>query len=312
MPRPEIITLQGRNQSLVWEVVDGGAPLWRYWGPRLGDRAEVPAHGKRTSPSFSLDEDVPLSIFPTFGVGWYGQTALLAHRAGTDFAQSVTRCAWERDGQTIRFILTDDVAHIEARLSFALDPASDVLTLSTSLTNTGDAPLEVHWLAAATLPLPADAASVLSYSGRHSAEFQEQVEPLGSSLWRRENRYGITSHADFPGALVLMPGSTDHGGTVYGAQLAWSGNSAQTIDTPDEGLRLWQLGAWLAPGEIILAPGETLETPQLLATCSTTGRDGIARNFHASIRTRATWPGGKMRPRPVILNTWEGFYFNHD
>jgi alpha-galactosidase len=24
------------------------------------------------------------------------------------------------------------------------------------------------------------------------------------------------------------------------------------------------------------------------------------------------WPGGKMRPRPVHLNTWEGFYFDHD
>jgi hypothetical protein len=24
------------------------------------------------------------------------------------------------------------------------------------------------------------------------------------------------------------------------------------------------------------------------------------------------WPGGKMRPRPVQINTWEGFYFNQD
>jgi alpha-galactosidase len=25
-----------------------------------------------------------------------------------------------------------------------------------------------------------------------------------------------------------------------------------------------------------------------------------------------TWPDGAMKPRPVHLNTWEGFYFNHD
>ena len=31
---------------------------------------------------------------------------------------------------------------------------------------------------------------------------------------------------------------------------------------------------------------------------------------HAELRQRLNWPGGQMRPRPVHLNTWEGFYFD--
>mgnify|MGYP000718170816 CR=1 FL=1 len=46
------------------------------------------------------------------------------------------------------------VAQIAVAVNLSLDPATDVLTVSTTLTNQGDAPLEVQWLAAAVQPLP--------------------------------------------------------------------------------------------------------------------------------------------------------------
>ncbi len=42
-------------------------------------------------------------------------------------------------------------------LTLTLDPASDVFTLQSVLHNTGDAPLDVQWLAAGTLMLPGQA-----------------------------------------------------------------------------------------------------------------------------------------------------------
>ena len=71
------------------------------------------------------------------------------------------------------------------------------------------------------------------------------------------------------------------------------------------------MGEWLAPGEVRLAPGESITTPEMLATCGVDA-DAVAQNFHAAIRQRITWPGGRMKPRPVHLNTWEGFYFDHE
>jgi alpha-galactosidase len=62
-----------------------------------------------------------------------------------------------------------------------------------------------------------------------------------------------------------------------------------------------------------LAAGESLATPTLFASCATTGLNGLAANFHATVRSRLPWPGGRMRPRPrpVHLNTWEAVYFDH-
>jgi alpha-galactosidase len=193
--------------------------------------------------------------------------------------------------------------------SYTLDPATDVMTVRTALSNEGDAPLHVHWLAAAVLPLPEDAGEVHSLAGRHNSEFVPVRDPLTRSLWRRENRRGLTSHDCFPGAVV-----TCGDGSAYGAQIGWSGNHVQTIEWIDDGRRQWQLGEWLAPGEAILAPGAVLQSPEVLATTSAEGRNGVAHAFHRAIRARMTWPGGAAdaAKRPVHINTWEGFYFKHD
>ncbi len=304
------VTLSSQSCTAIWEVAEDEAPLWRYWGPRLPDGVEPGAALRQTrpQPSFSLQFDQPLSLFPSLGLAWFGQSALLAHRSGEDWAQAITACRWDQDEPgTVRFTMTDVAARIEVVVTTCLDPASDVLSLTTCLTNAGESVLDVQWLAAGNLPLPADALSVRSYGGRHNNEFVPIDDPLTRSLWRRENRRGLTSHDCFPGAVVRCAD-----GTAYGAQLGWSGNHAAQIEWIDDGRWHWQLGEWLAPGEVRLAPGASITTPELLATCSAEGANGVAWNFHRAIRSRIDWPGGQMKPRPVHLNTWEGCYFNHD
>jgi alpha-galactosidase len=301
-----ILRLDGKDVSLILELAEGEAPFWRYWGRRLPDAIELePLRSTRPTPSFSLDFDQPLSVFPGLGVGWFGESALLAHRNGDDWTFQATACEVEETGQSATIKLTDAIAGIEVVIALHLDPDSDVLTLSTLLTNNGEATLDVHWLAAGVLPLPTHAHKVRSFGGRHNDEFVPITDILTRSIWRRENRRGLTAHDCFPGALVEAAGAT------FGAQLAWSGNHTQSIGWIDDGRYQWQMGEWLAPGEVRLGPGESIETPQLLATCAVNA-NGVAQNFHAAIRKRTPWQGGEMKPRPVHLNTWEGFYFDHN
>ncbi|HWU04153.1 MAG TPA: alpha-galactosidase [Novosphingobium sp.] len=310
MTPPEFLTLHSPACTAIWEVHPGEAPLWRYWGPRLPDGVVPPAplRDTRPEPSFSLHHDMPLSLFPGVSMGWFGQSALLAHRGGAGWTLAITDCAVERPApDTLLFRLTDAVAGIEAAVTARLDPDTDTLTLSTTLANAGEGVLDVSWLAAGNVPLPPDAASVRSFGGRHNSEFVAIDDTLTRSLWRRENRRGLTSHDCFPGAVVQCAD-----GAAYGAQLAWSGNHAQTIEWIDDARRQWQMGEWLAPGEVRLAPGESITTPDMLATVARDGANGVAWAFHRAVRARMTWPGGAMRARPVHLNTWEGFYFDHD
>jgi alpha-galactosidase len=307
---PEFLILHSPACTAIWEVSQTEAPLWRYWGPRLPDGVSLgdALRSSRPEPSFALHFDQPLSLFPGLGMGWFGSPALEAHRAGQDWALQITQCRVVRpDANTVQMHLRDDVALIAATITARLDPDSDVLTLSTELRNEGDAVLDVQWLAAGSVPLPEDAVSVCSYGGRHNNEFALINDELSRSTWRRENRRGLTSHECFPGAVVSC-----QNGTAYGAQLGWSGNHVNQIEWIEDGRLHWQMGEWLTPGEVRLAPGESIATPEMLATCSAEGANGIAWNFHRAIRQRIAWPDGTMSPRRVHLNTWEGFYFDHD
>ena len=307
--------LHGEAFSVVLEADGPGAPLWRYFGPRLPDAA-LPGVGLRQTrpiPSFSLDEDIPLSVFPLFGLGGFGAPALLAHRGGRDFAHGFTSCetTWVEAGRRLFISLEDEVAGLAVEVELGVVGAGAALEMRTSLINRGAAPLDVSWLAAAVLPLPASAERVRSYSGRHNREFAPFEDRLSPASWVRENRRGLTSHDSFPGAVVACEGATAQAGVVYSAQLAWSGNHVQRIDRLEDGRRCWQMGEWLAPGEVLLAPGERMTSPDVLAVCSSGGFDGAAQAMHAAIRERMTWPDGAMAPRPVHLNTWEAVYFDH-
>ncbi|NBX20297.1 MAG: alpha-galactosidase, partial [Betaproteobacteria bacterium] len=190
-------TLHGTHTSVVLEVRPGEAPLWRYWGPRLPDHCVplAPLRDGRAIPPSSMEFDQPLTVAPTFGVGWYMQSALLAHRSGQQFAQRFTHCEVETllTGKRIAIRLTDSVAQLRLTLHVALD-AHDVLQLSSTLVNDGTDVLDVQWLAAGTVPLPGDAQAVRSYTGQWANEFQLQVDALSRSTWVRENRRGRTSH----------------------------------------------------------------------------------------------------------------------
>ena len=210
--------LHGEAFSVVLEADGPGAPLWRYFGPRLPDAA-LPGVGLRQTrpiPSFSLDEDIPLSVFPLFGLGGFGAPALLAHRGGRDFAHGFTSCetTWVEAGRRLFISLEDEVAGLAVEVELGVVGAGAALEMRTSLINRGAAPLDVSWLAAAVLPLPASAERVRSYSGRHNREFAPFEDRLSPASWVRENRRGLTSHDSFPGAVVACEGATAQAGVV--------------------------------------------------------------------------------------------------
>ena len=181
----QFLVLHSAHSSVVLEHHADEAPIWRYWGPRLPDGC-LPGPALRDGrplPSFMLDFDQPLTVAPTFGVGWFGQSALLAHRGGQQFAQAFTRCQvdWLQPGRALVLHLADDTAALALDITLALDDASDMLSLRSRLSNLGNDVLDVQWLAAGTLPLPGRSDTVRSFAGQHMHEFMPMVDTLSRS-----------------------------------------------------------------------------------------------------------------------------------
>lgn len=306
-----LVQLHSREASLVLEAREGAPPLWRHLGARVDAAGLAALADGRTPASFSLDEDVPFSTAPPAGLGWFGLPAVTVRRDGRSLVPVWYCTALHADAARISLVLEDAATALRLERRFALAPGGAFL-LDASLTNLGTQPVSLDHLASALLPLSAHSAQVVSWHGRHNAELVEAVEPMPRQIWRREGRCGLTGHGGAPALLVLEESAGDHAGQVLALQLAWSGDSVLAIERDDEGC--WQLGAGaaLAPGEVVLGQGESWSAPQAIVAVSTHGRNGAMAQQHAAVRARLDWPDGRMRPRPVHLNSWEACYFDHD
>lgn len=305
------VSLHSDQASLVLELRDQGAPLWRHLGGRLDPGQAGPLADTRTAASFSLDHDVPLCSAPTAGLGWFGPTAAALRRDDRALAVDLCLAVVTADNRAITIRLEDPLQAVLLEQTITCQPGG-AFRFEARLTNTGSAELTLDWLASALIPLPWDCAGLVSWRGRHNCELAECREPMPQQAWQREVRRGISGHGGPPGVIVLGDGAGHHAGLVHALQLAWSGDSRLAVERDDEGYWLLSAGAVLQPGELVLAPGESFVAPPAILAVSTAGRNGAMAQHHAAARAMLSWPGGTMRPRPVHLNSWEACYFDHD
>ena len=320
----EILRLDGAHCCALVQFQTGRIPVWRHFGaltPRTPLLSCWPSEGLRRLPPGSLDRLDGIPMLPGCGNGLSHAPALRAHHDGAHAVQDLVCRSYEQsqaDGvQTLVLHLGDATAHtelgLEATLTLTMHQASDLLSIHTSVRNTGQHAVQVDGLAAGTVPIPAPLTELGSFSGQWAHEFQWQRGPVPMAGWQQQNRHGRTSHESPPACFLMTPQADDLGGEVVAVQLAWSGNHSLVLDRNDDGSFLLQAGEWLAPGEVRLAAGESVQSPTLHVTWSKQGLNGASSNFHAFARRHVLrWPHGRMAPRPVHLNTWEAVYFDHD
>lgn len=254
---------------------------------------------ERSSRVNGMDVAVPSAVLlPVGGMGFFGWPAIAGHRDGADFTLQFSN--WTSDQIASRCVLSasDPVAKIEIEIHID-GHASGVVSMSMTFRNIGPSDYTLDRCMAGSFLLPAGKGELTSYTGMWGREFQTRKSDLPTALWMQENRRGRTSHDRYPTLFAEV------GDGTFGFHLGWSGNHALAIDTLDDGRRLVHLGELFEPGEMRLAPGEHYESPKAYASNGTEA-------FHAFVRESVIdWPDGEMKPRPVLLNTWEGNYFDH-
>ncbi|SRR6266536_873883 len=311
----QIVHLRAGGCSLVLDVGGGRLPTVLHWGADLGDVATGSWAGvaEASAPAVAaatLDQPVPRSLVREHAAGHPGRPTLSGHRAGSDWSTSFALAGLEQPAEhrlTVR--AADTAAGLGLRSEIELSP-SGLLRLRHTLRNEGDRPYTVNELTCA-LPVPAQATELLDLSGRWCRERHPQRHPLELGSWVRESRRGRTGHDATIGLLAGTPGFGFRHGEVWAVHVGWSGNHVSYAERWPSGDAVLGGGELLLPGEVSLAPAEEHATPWLYAAYSPRGLDGIAAAFHGHLRRRAHHPGPD-RPRPVVLNTWEAVYFDHD
>jgi alpha-galactosidase len=161
----------------------------------------------------------------------------------------------------------------------------------------------VYWL-----PLSDKARESLDFAGRWSNERNPQRKGIDVGRWVRESFEGRSGHNFTIGEIALTKETNFATGEAWSIALAWSGDVRYSIEKNYEGVQAIGASEILAPGEIILAKGESYKAPELIAVYSESGLDGLANRYHQHLRARPDHP---KKPRPITLNMWEAIYFDH-
>ncbi|GAA3825445.1 alpha-galactosidase [Streptomyces chiangmaiensis] len=317
-----ILALRAAGTSLVVELAEP-VPRVLHWGADLGDLPDtaLAALALTDEPAVlnnSIDIPRRFTVWPTEADGWSGTPAHQGHLAGTSTAPRLSLAGTsyqpQAEGGELSLRLTEPTAGLDVTVTYRLEP-SGVLAVESRITRHEDADPTPYDLAQVTtlLPLPRRAREVLDFTGKWSRERSPQRRPLAFGTYARQVRRGKPG-LDSPYLVTVgAPGFGFGAGEVWGVHIAWSGDQQYLVEQLPEGAGAHAAvlggGELLRPGEIRLAPGESYSTPVCHFAWSDQGLDGLADRFHTLLRHRPTHP---RSPRPVILNSWEAVYFDHD
>jgi alpha-galactosidase len=314
------VHLRAAGVSVVLATDGRRLPAVLHWGADLGDLsptdlAEIAGAGVPATVPNDLDQVTRAGILPEHAEGWNGRPGLAGQRAGRAWSPLFDLTALDvahapEGGGRVHATGRDADAGLEVGLEIELLP-SGVLRQRATVAAAADAdpgePFVVDGLAL-TLPVPPVATELFDMAGRWGRERAPQRAPFVVGIHSRENRRGRTG-PDAP--LILAAGTPGFGfsdGQVWAIHVAWSGNHVSYAERLSTGTAVLGGGELLLPGEVRLGPGESYTGPWVHAVHAT-GLDGVAARFHTMLRARPHHP---RSPRPVVLNTWEAVYFDHD
>lgn len=312
----DLLQLRAAGVGLVLDLSGGRLPRVVHWGADPGpleqDALRALRLACRPQPiGFSVDGPVDVAVLPEQSAGWLGTPGLAGNRGGTGFSTAFRVTGTElpeEDGGPGRVVVhaRDETAALELTLTVELTPEGLVRQRAT-VTNRGDTPFALDAVHL-TLPVPAEATELLDFTGHHLRERSPQRTPFTQGLRMRENRTGRTG---YDAAYLLVAGTAGLGnrsGEGWAVHTAWSGNHRTFAERTFHAVSLLGSGELLLSGEVLLAPEASYTSPWQYGSHGT-GLDGISARFHRLLRARPHHPSS---PRPVVANTWEAVYFDHD
>lgn len=290
--------------SLLLDATEGSAPQFLYYGARLteADAAAVAETARK------------LPAYPVYGLTVQTPTALSVRHADGDMTldPAVTAVTTsEKDGCPVTTVhMRDRKYPVDITLNYRTYPGTDVIDTWAEVTNGEKGTLTLDRYASAYLPVRRGDVWLSHLYGSWANEGRLAQEPLTPGTKSITNNDGTrnshTSHAEI---MLSLDGRPDdrHGRTI-GAALCYPGNYRLDLTTDDSEYHSLLAGINEANSEYRLGRGETFVTPPLALTYSDRGTGGVSRNIHRWARRYKL--AHADRPRKILLNSWEGVYFD--
>lgn len=301
----EQVSVNTKGMSLVLDVENGKPAQYLYFGTKLNNS---------DLQNLKVATDGRMDAYPAYGLNTPAEAALAMRHSDGNLSTALVATGSEVKSEgntTVTTIhLKDPVYNIKVDLKYRAYNDVDMIEAWTEIANGEKGTVTLTTFASAMLPIRRGDVWMSHLSGTWANEGQLSHEKLQPGEFVIRNNDGTrNSHTDHGEVMFSLNGKgQENTGDVIGAAIVYSGNYKLKTVTDDTEYHYFFAGINEQNSEYHLKKGETFKTPALALTYSTEGLSGASRNFHKWGRKYILAHGDKERD--ILLNSWEGVYFD--
>jgi len=331
-PAKRQLHLRNDQISYVVRVLENGALGGLHFGPALALGRSYDHLGLGPFLGFANRVGDPVALeCPTAGSGDFrvpavtiagpdGSTVLdlryLRHRvvAGKPPIDGLPSTYVEGDDEadSVEIVLADEPTGAEVHLWYTIFRDLPVVTRRLSVQNGGRSPLRLLTVMSASLDLPDAEWMLVQLSGTWARERHVVERRIRPGLQSVGSLRGASSAQQNPFIALRRAATTEAHGEAYGFNLVYSGNFLAEVDVDPLSTTRVRIG--IAPEGFAwaLEPGASFDAPEAVLAYSASGLGDLSDAYHRLYRERLARGTWRDRPRPVLINNWEGTYFDFD
>lgn len=268
-------------------------------------------------------------VYPFYGCGNYRETAFRAEQEdGSDtcclkyigcsimkdkpklpgLPQSFTK---NHNTETLILYLHDETAGVLAEIMYTLFQDSDVIAQSVRIQNQGEHTVMLKKVLSSCLYLEGDL-ELITLNGTWAHERYVQRERINNGVKQIGSIHGASSHTHNPFIAAVRPETTETQGEAWGMAFVYSGNFIASAEKDFQDRTQLMMG--LHPETFCweLEPGKSFYAPEVLLNYSSRGLGQFSRGYHEFIQNHIIRSKWQNRERPILVNSWEAFYFDFD
>lgn len=293
------------NTSLLINATPGKKVKIQYYGSKI-DTTNIESI---YSTGLAFDADG----YPAFGLQTMGEKAIAVTQPDgnmtLDLIVDNAKQYVVADGEVTEITLKDRIYPFEVKQCFKTYQGTDVLSTWTEIINNGKKSVTLYRFASAYLPVRRGDNWLTHFHGFWGAENTMDEEKLTNGQKVIANKDGaVNTESDNPSFMLSLDGKPqEEYGHIIGGTLLWTGNYLLKMNVTNTKFNVIA-GMNEENSHYILEAKETFKTPEFAMTYSTSGKGGVSRAFHRWARLHKLNQGNIERD--ILLNSWEGVYFN--
>jgi alpha-galactosidase len=332
-----VFHLQTKHTSYVMHVLKDKYLVHAYWGKRLNhiqihnavivQNRAFSANPDPGDKTYSLD--VLPQEYPGFGNTDYRNPAfMITYADGSKVTDLIydsyyvesgkpklsglpsTYVEKEEEASTLVIRLKDARTHVVVELLYTVFEDLDAITRSARIINNGKESIVINRAFSMSLDFTNNNYDMIKLHGAWGRERYIERNPLHHGIQSVESSRGASSHQLNPFIVLTGKNTTETQGPAYGLSLIYSGNFICGAEVDQLTNTRIFAGINSLDFSWTLEPEECFQTPEAVLVFSNDGLGGMSRIYHQLYRTRLIRGKYRDQVRPILINNWEGTYFD--